>query len=63
MERKGVSVDGVAVHVGIAGVGNIGRAGVPSVFMFSRHEFVFVEVMALVNFFEGELFNDGAHTL
>ena len=58
MERKGVSVDGVAVHVGVSGVGNIGRRGVPGVLVF-----VFTTFMALVDLFESELLYDGADTL
>ena len=58
MERKGVSVDGVAVHVGVSGVGNISRRGVPGVLVF-----VFTTFMALVDLFESELLYDGADTL
>lgn len=58
MERKGVSVDGVAMHVGVSGVLNIGRGGVAGVLMFINTTFV-----VLVNLFESELFNDGADTL
>ena len=58
MERKGVRVDGVAMHVGVGWVGNVGRGGEASVFMFIHTAFV-----GLVYIFEGELFNDGADTL
>ena len=58
MERKGVSVDGVAVHVGVSGEGNIGRGGVAGVLMFINTTF-----MVLVDLFESELLNDGADTL
>ena len=58
MERKGVSVDSVTMHVGVSGVGNIGRGGVAGVLMFINTTFV-----VLVNLFESELFNDGADTL
>ena len=58
MEPKGVSVDGVAVHVGVSGEGNIGRGGVAGVLMFINTTF-----MVLVDLFESELLNDGADTL
>lgn len=58
MESEGVRVDGVAMHVGVSGVGNIGRGRVAGVLMFFKATFV-----VLVNLFESELFNDGADTL
>jgi len=62
MERKSVSVDGVAVHVGVSGVRNIGRGGVAGVIMFitTLPPSLFV---VQVNLFESELFHDGADTL
>jgi len=58
MERKGVRVDGVAMHHGVGWVGNISGGRVASVLMF-----VFTALMALVDLLKGELFNDGADTL
>jgi len=58
MERKGVRVDGVAMHVGVGWVGNISGCRVAGVLVFNITAF-----MALVDLLKGELFNDGADTL